>query len=42
MPGYVTDYTEEKTAIVIGALRSRWRPGSAAQLIGVTRKTLYN
>jgi transposase-like protein len=42
MPGPITEYSEEKAVIVIEALRSGRRPGSAAQLIGTTRQTLYN
>jgi len=34
MPGNLTDYTEEKAATVIEALRAGRRPGSAAELAG--------
>jgi len=42
MAGCVTDYTEEKAALVIEALRAGRRPGTAARLIDVDRTTLYN
>jgi hypothetical protein len=39
--GPTTDYTEEKAALVIKALRAGRRPGSAALLVNVARATLY-
>jgi hypothetical protein len=39
--GSVTDYTEEKGALVIKALRAGRRPGSAARLVDADRSKLF-
>src|SRR4051812_5162593 len=41
MPGSVTDFTEEKGARIVAALREGRRPSSAASLVGHSRASIY-